>query len=133
MSHSKVFSSIYIAKSIICILVFNLIICNIQFIKAVNYNFILLNPLYLRPLYLIRYCQRHINKFILYFRLSTTSGLSDSMSVSHRLNDVQDVQDVARMQEESKFFFFKEDYSDSRTNSTLFYTRNSFHYLNECF
>jgi len=33
-------------------------------------------------------------------RLSTTSGLSES-SVSHRLNDVQDVQDVARMQEES--------------------------------
>jgi hypothetical protein len=25
-------------------------------------------------------------------------------SVSHRLNDVQDVQDVARMQEESKLF-----------------------------
>ena len=34
-------------------------------------------------------------------RLSTTSGLSES-SVSHRLNDVQDVQDVARMQQESK-------------------------------
>lgn len=33
-------------------------------------------------------------------RLSTTSGMSES-SASHRLNDVQDVQDVARMQEES--------------------------------
>merc|ERR1740128_79405 len=33
-------------------------------------------------------------------RLSTASGMSES-SVSHRLNDVQDVQDVARMQEES--------------------------------
>ena len=35
-------------------------------------------------------------------RLSTTSAMSES-SVSHRLNDVQDVQDIARMQEESKF------------------------------
>ena len=34
-------------------------------------------------------------------RLSTTSAMSES-SVSHRLNDVQDVQDIARMQEESK-------------------------------
>ena len=33
-------------------------------------------------------------------RLSTTSAMSES-SVSHRLNDVQDVQDIARMQEES--------------------------------
>ena len=37
-------------------------------------------------------------------RLSTTSAMSES-SVSHRLNDVQDVQDIARMQEESKFIF----------------------------
>ena len=36
-------------------------------------------------------------------RLSTTSAMSES-SVSHRLNDVQDVQDIARMQEESKYF-----------------------------
>ena len=35
-------------------------------------------------------------------RLSTTSAMSES-SVSHRLNDVQDVQDIARMQEESEF------------------------------
>ena len=35
-------------------------------------------------------------------RLSTTSAMSES-SVSHRLNDVQDVQDIARMQEESTF------------------------------
>ena len=34
-------------------------------------------------------------------RLSTTSAMSES-SVSHRLNDVQDVQDIARMQEESE-------------------------------
>ena len=34
-------------------------------------------------------------------RLSTASVTSES-SVSHRLNDVQDVQDLARMQEESK-------------------------------
>eukprot|EP00088_Acartia_fossae_P071087 TRINITY_DN968_c0_g1_i13.p1 TRINITY_DN968_c0_g1~~TRINITY_DN968_c0_g1_i13.p1 ORF type:complete len:310 (+),score=75.11 TRINITY_DN968_c0_g1_i13:69-932(+) len=33
-------------------------------------------------------------------RLSTASGLSES-STSHRLNDVQDVQDIARIQEES--------------------------------
>merc|ERR1719225_676466 len=33
-------------------------------------------------------------------RLSTTSAMSES-SVIHRLNDVQDVQDIARMQEES--------------------------------
>ena len=33
-------------------------------------------------------------------RLSTTSAMSES-SVSHRLNDVQDVQDIARLQEES--------------------------------
>ena len=33
-------------------------------------------------------------------RLSTTSAMSES-SVSHRLNDVQDVQDIARTQEES--------------------------------
>merc|ERR1719232_2122116 len=33
-------------------------------------------------------------------RLSTTSAMSES-SVSHRLNDVQDVQDIARMQEEN--------------------------------
>jgi len=33
-------------------------------------------------------------------RLSTTSAMSES-SVSHRLNDVQDVQDMARLQEES--------------------------------
>ena len=36
-------------------------------------------------------------------RLSTTSAMSES-SVSHRLNDVQDVQDIARMQEESELF-----------------------------
>ena len=35
-------------------------------------------------------------------RLSTTSAMSES-SVRHRLNDVQDVQDIARMQEESEF------------------------------
>ena len=35
-------------------------------------------------------------------RLSTTSAMSES-SVSHRLNDVQDVQDIARMQEESEY------------------------------
>ena len=34
-------------------------------------------------------------------RLSTTSAMSES-SVSHRLNDVQDVQDIARMQEISE-------------------------------
>merc|ERR550539_543518 len=33
-------------------------------------------------------------------RLSTTSAMSES-SVSHRLNDVQDVQDLARQQEET--------------------------------
>ena len=38
-------------------------------------------------------------------RLSTTSAMSES-SVSHRLNDVQDVQDIARMQEESKLALF---------------------------
>ena len=38
-------------------------------------------------------------------RLSTTSAMSES-SVSHRLNDVQDVQDIARMQEESKYWVF---------------------------
>lgn len=38
-------------------------------------------------------------------RLSTTSAMSES-SVSHRLNDVQDVQDIARMQEESKYSAF---------------------------
>ena len=35
-------------------------------------------------------------------RLSTTSAMSES-SVSHRLNDVQDVQDLARQQEESEY------------------------------
>ena len=35
------------------------------------------------------------------FRLSTASNMSES-SASHRLNDVQDVQDLARRQEESK-------------------------------
>ena len=34
-------------------------------------------------------------------RLSTASVTSES-AVSHRLNDVQDVQDLARMQEESE-------------------------------